>query len=181
MYEHILVPTDGSDVAEAAVDHALDLAEKYDAEVHALYVVDIDSVNFSLGTEQVDRLKQGRFDEMGELKERADEATGVVAERGVERDGLRSGVDAVARSLLRRGVQWRELGGLARALRPTRGRRRQSRRAPPHRQSDDWRSQCVASRHQRAGVRRALLGSVTERTLRSTHVPVLVVDYLDEE
>jgi len=65
MYEHILVPTDGSDVAEAAVDHALDLAEKYDAEVHALYVVDIDSVNYSLGTEQVDRLKQGRFDEMG--------------------------------------------------------------------------------------------------------------------
>jgi len=64
MYEHILVPTDGSDVAEAAVDHALDL-EKYDAEVHALYVVDIDSVNYSLGTEQVDRLKQGRFDEMG--------------------------------------------------------------------------------------------------------------------
>lgn len=59
MYEHILVPTDGSDVAEAAVDHALDLAEKYDAEVHALYVVDIDSVNYSLGTEQVDRLKTG--------------------------------------------------------------------------------------------------------------------------
>jgi len=44
---------------------ARDLAEKYDAEVHALYVVDIDSVNYSLGTEQVDRLKQGRFDEMG--------------------------------------------------------------------------------------------------------------------
>ncbi|MFC6770264.1 universal stress protein, partial [Halorubrum pallidum] len=85
MYERILIPTDGSDVAEAAVDHALDLAEKYDAEVHALYVVDIDSVNLSLGTEQVDRLRQGRFGEMEELKERADEATGTVAERGEER------------------------------------------------------------------------------------------------
>jgi len=39
----------------------------------------------------------------------------------------------------------------------------------------------VMGSHGRAGVRRALLGSVTERTLRSTHVPVLVVDYLDED
>ena len=30
--------------------------------------------------------------------------------------------------------------------------------------------------HGRSGVRRALLGSVTERTLRSTRIPVLVVD-----
>jgi nucleotide-binding universal stress UspA family protein len=35
----------------------------------------------------------------------------------------------------------------------------------------------VMGSYGRAGVRRALLGSVTERTLRSTHVPVLVVDY----
>jgi nucleotide-binding universal stress UspA family protein len=39
----------------------------------------------------------------------------------------------------------------------------------------------VMGSHGRSGVRRALLGSVTERTLRSTHVPVLVVDYLREE
>ncbi|PSP60374.1 universal stress protein, partial [Halobacteriales archaeon QH_7_66_37] len=30
MYERILVPTDGSDVAQSAVDHAIDLATKYD-------------------------------------------------------------------------------------------------------------------------------------------------------
>jgi nucleotide-binding universal stress UspA family protein len=41
MYERILVPTDGSECAEAAVDHAVDLASKYDAEVHVLYVVDV--------------------------------------------------------------------------------------------------------------------------------------------
>lgn len=39
-YETILVPTDGSDCAAEAVEHALDLAEKYDATVHALFVVD---------------------------------------------------------------------------------------------------------------------------------------------
>ncbi|WP_123621036.1 universal stress protein [Halorubrum sp. CSM-61] len=153
MYERILVPTDGSDVAESAVEHALDLAEKYDAEVHALYVVDIDSVNFSLGTEQVDRLKQGRFDEMGELKDRADEATGTVAERGAAR-----AVEVVE-----------HVSG---------GR--------PHKVIGDYAENhdidlIVMGSHGRAGVRRALLGSVTERTLRSTHVPVLVVDYLDED
>jgi nucleotide-binding universal stress UspA family protein len=153
MYEHILIPTDGSDVAESAVEHALDLAEKYDAEVHALYVVDIDSVNLSLGTEQVDRLKQGRFDEMEELKSKANEATGAVATRGAERD-----VEVVE-----------HVAG---------GR--------PHTVIADYADDhgmdlIVMGSHGRAGVRRALLGSVTERTLRSTHVPVLVVDYLDED
>jgi nucleotide-binding universal stress UspA family protein len=153
MYEHILIPTDGSDVAESAVEHALDLAERYDAEVHALYVVDIDSVNLGLGTEQVDRLKQGRFDEMEELKSKANEATGVVAARGAERD-----VEVVE-----------HVAG---------GR--------PHKVIADYADDhgmdlIVMGSHGRAGVRRALLGSVTERTLRSTHVPVLVVDYLDED
>ncbi|OYR39445.1 universal stress protein UspA [Halorubrum sp. Ib24] len=153
MYEHILIPTDGSDVAESAVEHALDLAEQYDAEVHALYVVDIDSVNLGLGTEQVDRLKQGRFDEMEELKSKADEATGAVAARGAERD-----IEVVE-----------QISG---------GR--------PHTVIADYAENhdvdlIVMGSHGRAGVRRALLGSVTERTLRSTHVPVLVVDYADED
>ena len=42
MYERILVPTDGSDAAAGAVERAIDLAERYDAEVHALYVVESD-------------------------------------------------------------------------------------------------------------------------------------------
>ncbi|RLM77757.1 universal stress protein, partial [Halobellus sp. Atlit-38R] len=40
MYSEILVPTDGSRAAERAIDHALNLAETYDARIHALYVVD---------------------------------------------------------------------------------------------------------------------------------------------
>lgn len=40
MYERILFPTDGSDGSTAALDHAVDLAEKYDATLHGLYVVD---------------------------------------------------------------------------------------------------------------------------------------------
>ncbi|MFC7137376.1 universal stress protein [Halobaculum litoreum] len=40
MYDDILVPTDGSPAADAAVDHALTLAREFGATVHALYVVD---------------------------------------------------------------------------------------------------------------------------------------------
>ena len=40
MYDTILVPTDGSDPANRAVEHALELAEKYDARVHAMYCVE---------------------------------------------------------------------------------------------------------------------------------------------
>jgi nucleotide-binding universal stress UspA family protein len=40
MYHRILVPTDGSAGTDRAIAHAIDLAGKYDASLHALYVVD---------------------------------------------------------------------------------------------------------------------------------------------
>jgi nucleotide-binding universal stress UspA family protein len=39
VYDRILVPTDGSEEVERAVDHALELASIHDASVHTLYVV----------------------------------------------------------------------------------------------------------------------------------------------
>ena len=40
MYTNILIPTDGSDYVEPAIRYGLDLARRYDANVHALHVVD---------------------------------------------------------------------------------------------------------------------------------------------
>jgi nucleotide-binding universal stress UspA family protein len=40
MYERILIPTDGSDHSDLAIDHAMDLAEQFDATIHALFVVE---------------------------------------------------------------------------------------------------------------------------------------------
>ena len=40
MYDRVLIPTDGSDALTDALDHGLDLADRHDAEVHAVYVVD---------------------------------------------------------------------------------------------------------------------------------------------
>jgi nucleotide-binding universal stress UspA family protein len=153
MYERILVPTDGSNVAEAAVDQAIDLAEQYGAEVHALYVADTDAIAYGLGTEQVDRIRQGNFSQMTELREEAEAATGYVADLAAEH-----GLDSVEH----------HAGG------------------QPHKMISDYAEDhdidlIVMGSHGRAGVRRALLGSVTERTLRSTHIPVLVVDYQGTE
>lgn len=39
MYNRILVPTDGSATADAAMEHAIDLAEKYNADIHILHVI----------------------------------------------------------------------------------------------------------------------------------------------
>ncbi len=153
MYEQILVPTDGSKVAQAAVDHAIDIAEKYNGEVHALFIADVDAIAYGIGAEQVDRIRQGQFENMEELREDAEKATNYVLEK------------AKARGLT---VHERHAGG------------------KPHRLIADYAEDndidlIVMGSHGRAGVRRALLGSVTERTLRSTHVPVLVVDYKGTE
>lgn len=153
MYKHILIPTDGSDVAEAAIKQAVDLASKYDAELHALYVVDTDAVAYGLGTEQVDRLQQGQFDEMTELQEKAESATQFVHDLAEE-----NGVNVVEH----------HAGG-------------QPHQVIANHAEDNDIDLIVMGSHGRSGVRRALLGSVTERTLRSTHTPVLVVDYQDVE
>lgn len=41
MYDGILVPTDGSESSQAAVGHGVALADRFDATVHFLYVVDV--------------------------------------------------------------------------------------------------------------------------------------------
>lgn len=40
MYDDILIPTDGSEGVQRAIDHGIDLASQTDATVHAMYVVD---------------------------------------------------------------------------------------------------------------------------------------------
>lgn len=40
MHDRVLLPTDGSETAERAFEQAIDIAKKYDATFHALYVVD---------------------------------------------------------------------------------------------------------------------------------------------
>jgi nucleotide-binding universal stress UspA family protein len=152
MYDNILVPTDGSTAAENAVDQAVDVAAKYGSTVHALYVVDVDATSYSLGTEQVDRIRQGNLDEMTEVKAQADAATGHVADVAAEH-----------------GVPVEEhvtAGEPARAIRK-------------FVEENDIDLVMMGS-HGRSGLKRVILGSVTEKVLRRTRLPVLVVDVRGE-
>lgn len=47
MFDTIVIATDGSDSVRRAVDVALDLAERFDSVVHALYVIDRGEVDSS--------------------------------------------------------------------------------------------------------------------------------------
>ncbi|MEF8784412.1 MAG: universal stress protein [Haloarculaceae archaeon] len=148
MYDNILVPTDGSVTSEVAVDNAVDIAEKYGATIHALYVIDVDATSYGLGTEQVDRIRQGHLDDMPEVKDDADEATSYVAAAAEER-----------------GVDYEEhirIGEPARAIRNF--------------VEEENIDLVVMGSHGRSGLSRVILGSVAEKVLRRTHLPVLVVD-----
>lgn len=73
MYSSVLLPTDGSEGAEAAVEVGLRLAARHDATVHALFVVD-------------ERYVRREFDHVVEAAEReAEEALDGVGERA---DGM---------------------------------------------------------------------------------------------
>jgi len=48
MYDEILYPTDGSSTAHAALDRARNRAERHDATVHVLYVVDMEHAGVGL-------------------------------------------------------------------------------------------------------------------------------------
>lgn len=44
MYDDVLVPTDGSAGSATAAEHAIDLAERHDASLHTLYVLETEQV-----------------------------------------------------------------------------------------------------------------------------------------
>lgn len=88
MYDDILVPTDGGENVTRVVDHALDIAERRDARVHALYVVDTRSF-LTLDDDTVE-------DVVAELVAEGEAATAAVTDRAED-----AGLEAV--SEVRRG------------------------------------------------------------------------------
>ena len=124
MYDTILVPTDGSDVAAAAADTAVALARRFDAAVHALYVREAD-------------------DDGGER------ATTAVADRAAA-----AGVAATTAVVDAETAVYEHILEYA----------------------DEHGVDCIVmGTHGRTGLGRFVLGSVAERTLRESPVPVLTV------
>jgi nucleotide-binding universal stress UspA family protein len=142
IYDHILVPTDGSDGTRGAVAHAVDIATAYDATLHTIYVVETDlGLDFSVpGT--LDALEDAGENAIADVIQQA-EAGDVDAIEGVVAQGV------------------------------------------PHRAVLDYVDDhdidlVVMGTHGRTGLDRYLLGSVTEKVVRLSDVPVLTVRMPDE-
>jgi nucleotide-binding universal stress UspA family protein len=140
MYDDILIPTDGSEEVETAIEHAFDLAETYDATVHALYIVDDSRGGAGLMGADTESA-------MSELRTMGEEAVNAIATRGREA-GL-TVETAVREHLPHEGIL--------------------------HYADDNDIDLLVMSSRGRSGVSRFVFGSVTERVVRLSERPVLVV------
>lgn len=137
MYERILLPTDGSDASDRAVEQAIGLARETGAALHVLFVVE----DIPYAPEMMDDEVEGQLRDVGEeaidgIRARADEA----------------GVEVVP--ALREGAPHTTILEYA----------------------DESDADVIAmGTHGRSGLDRYLLGSVTERVVRTADVPVLTV------
>ena len=78
MYDTILVPTDGSDGTAKTLDHAVEMASRYGADIHALAVVD---------ERQFESLRgDSKYETQMTLEENCERAVARVAERAEEAD-----------------------------------------------------------------------------------------------
>jgi nucleotide-binding universal stress UspA family protein len=137
-YEQLLIPTDGSPEAEAAVAHAVELANRYDATLHALSVADVSHFRG------------------------LDVDTSVIVE-GFEEEA-RTAVDYVADTGAEAGV----------TVKTTVGQGSVSETILEYIAENDIDLVVVGTRGHH-GLERYLLGSVAERLVRRSPVPVLTV------
>lgn len=131
-YDRILVPTDGSPGATAAVERAIPVAERLGASVRVLYVIEGERGLPPIG----DPLRDEAIEVVEAVADRAsarDVSLTTHVQPGTPHEVINSFVSAYGIDLIAMGT------------------------------------------HGRSGIRRYLLGSVTERVLRTSDAPVLTV------
>ena len=132
MYQHILIPTDGSELAERAVTHGLSLAKFVGAKVTVIIVEE--RFGGWLYTEQIKEHTASVLDR----------AANAAKQAGVPCDTVQAGVgqpyEAIVATAIDRGCDL-----------------------------------IVMASHGRSGLSAVVLGSVTNKVLTYTKVPVLVV------
>jgi len=138
MYDKILVPTDGSNAAKKAVAEGIALAKRFNASLHAIYVIEYnnhpDRVKSELSTELATQGKRV----LDEVSARADD---------------------------------KEVDITTQVIEPGQ---------PVHQEIIEYGTEhdvdvVVMGTHGRTGLNRLVLGSVAERTLRISPIPVLTV------
>jgi nucleotide-binding universal stress UspA family protein len=146
MYDHVLIPTDGSDEAQKAIDHGVELATAFDATVHALYVIDLPNAPRT----------PHLFDDEEEVRERyrqyGEEVTGEVADAAAA-----AGLECV--TAITTGAPSEEIVDYA----------------------DDEGVDLIVMGTGYRGRMRTLLGSTTEKVVRTANVPVTTLRLEDDE
>ncbi|WP_224333761.1 universal stress protein [Haloprofundus halobius] len=141
MYDSILVPTDGSDASNAAVEHAVDIARVRDSTVHLLHVVDVGTEMSAAASGQVAQQLSDTLEQQAD--DALDEAVSRTADAGVdyERVLLEGNPDSAI-------VDYAEENAVDLVVMGATGR---------------------------SGLAEKLLGSTTDRVMRSIEVPVMLV------
>ncbi|GAB4270342.1 MAG: universal stress protein [Deferrisomatales bacterium] len=138
----ILIPLDGSDLSEQALDAALPLAEAFGAEILFLGVIDLTAGMYDVYAEAFNPV---------DLKAQLESFLETALDRAKARAEARG---ARARRFLRVGVPHDEIARLA---------------------EEEGADLVVMTTHGRKGLSHLLLGSVTEKVIRTAPCPVLVV------
>ncbi|KTG13376.1 universal stress protein [Haloferax profundi] len=114
MYNHVVVPTDGSDAAMRAAEHGLEIAERYGAHVHVVYVVDTTTYGFQDAPRSiVGLLKRGGERAVDELAEEArDRKLPVTTDvlRGVPENEILAYATGVDADVITMGTRGRSAG-----------------------------------------------------------------------
>jgi nucleotide-binding universal stress UspA family protein len=143
MYDIILVPTDGSESADVASHHATSIASAFDAEVHALSVIDPKECASAVG--DVSELNERQRRAYEQRATAAADAVAATAGPGVPvEEHVLCGTpsESIAEFVAHNGVDLVAMGT-----------------------------------HGRTGLRRQLVGSVAERTIRTVSAPVLTAHH----
>ncbi|MES3517881.1 MAG: universal stress protein [Natronomonas sp.] len=140
-YDEILYPTDGSESAEGAFEHAVSLAGAYDARLHVLYVVNTTYAGVGAGGgTNISSLRETGESVLSEFARRT-EAEGIDVQTHLEEGDPYTQIISKSE-------------GMDAIVMGTRGR---------------------------TGIDRYLLGSVTEKVVRSADPPVFTVRTVIEE
>lgn len=151
MYKKILIATDGSDHAKKAITHAIELAELSEAQLHAVYVISLSSPPENLEIE-VDSNLYDPADISTEGLKKILRREGDVAIKYIEDLAKEKGMDV--KKWIVEGLPAEGILKLAQE------------------QSIDL---IVMGTLGRSGIEKFLLGSVADRVIRGSRIPVLVV------
>lgn len=161
MYKNILYPTDGSEAANAVLAHCRSLAETYDATIHVLYVAEHQPFGLA---QDLPKESSG----------------GMVGQPAGERSGMRGARETSEEVVTRIEAHGRSIVDYMAEQLSSLSVQTSVKKGNPYEAILDYAQThaidlIVMGTHGRSGLDRYLLGSVTEKVIRMSDVPVLTV------